>query len=715
MSALRRWLRTLPCALLAAALAAVAGCATGSGEGYHPLAKEYRSGLELMGQKRWHAAIDTLEALRKKAWSPYIDTNLARAHDALREVDHACRYWVALEREGSLERWAGAGRPTAASYHADVSRRARECWRGGRGVPWPALGPDDAPIVILEVSNFHSRYTAAHMPQVKKKLRTLYPGKLRFVWLTQLASFGDATRPAARAAVAAHLHGRFWGMHDLLLAYQRTLNAGRIAGFARDLGLDSTIFDADRAAKGTDAYLDRGLRIAAALGARRAPTYFVNGRRVRGEPGIDVFTRLIDLELRALASTKSPAEFAATRIRRANRTYAKLLLHDRRPVAAAARPAAVRRPSFDLDRIPRRRRCAVVPAFTPHSGTVGAPITLLEITGYGCPGCRRLSATVHEALSKGHAGVRHAVLPAPGPYDKAATRAALAVLLAEANRRGAQMHRALAGRRSHTAADIARAAGESGLQKTRFMAQMKLLAPVMLARLARNRRIAAVAGSPTPPALFINGRRVPADIPPQGLARVIAAAQKRAKRFRKPYRLLLARSCRRDLLGAKAAPSDVSGRPATGRPTSRHTVVIYADYANQVDREAVARLTRRPLLATRVVVKPIGRSAGSVRAARYAHASVSLGRFRRMNEALLRGQNTGKGKLDALAKQAAIDPARLRTALKAPGIATMIAADRKEAAALDVLSTPAVLLDGRIWRGPIDREAISTALTGLTP
>src|SRR5207248_11563066 len=52
--------------------------------------------------------------------------------------------------------------------------------------------------------------------------------------------------PAACAAEAAGLQGRFWEMHDLLFADQGRLEDPHLWARARTLGLDLERFDADR-------------------------------------------------------------------------------------------------------------------------------------------------------------------------------------------------------------------------------------------------------------------------------------------------------------------------------------------------------------------------------------------------------------------------------------------------------------------------------------
>jgi protein-disulfide isomerase len=82
---------------------------------------------------------------------------------------------------------------------------------------------------------------------------------------------------AAVAAEAAHDQGRFWDMHDLLLAAQDKLERDDLRTYAATLGLDVERFNAEFA---SDAQLERittDVRGALEAGVTGTPALFVDG------------------------------------------------------------------------------------------------------------------------------------------------------------------------------------------------------------------------------------------------------------------------------------------------------------------------------------------------------------------------------------------------------------------------------------------------------
>ena len=107
----------------------------------------------------------------------------------------------------------------------------------------PARGPANAPVEIVEFSDFQCPYCQRANPTVQQVLTT-YGDRVHFVYRHYPLPNHPNARPAAEAAVCAADQGKFWPYHDVLFA-----NAGRLATtdlkhHAAELGLDSAKFDA---------------------------------------------------------------------------------------------------------------------------------------------------------------------------------------------------------------------------------------------------------------------------------------------------------------------------------------------------------------------------------------------------------------------------------------------------------------------------------------
>lgn len=106
-------------------------------------------------------------------------------------------------------------------------------------------GPDHAPVVVVEYGDFQCPICQSVEPAVKQ-LRSLHSADMTFVFRHfPLEEVHPLALMAAEAAEAAGAQGRFWEMHDLLLAPGRHLTRHHLEGYARQLGLDMARFTAE--------------------------------------------------------------------------------------------------------------------------------------------------------------------------------------------------------------------------------------------------------------------------------------------------------------------------------------------------------------------------------------------------------------------------------------------------------------------------------------
>ena len=118
------------------------------------------------------------------------------------------------------------------------------------------------------------------------------------VFKNQPLPFHQNAMPAAKAAVAAHLQGKFWEMHDKLFANQQALDRPNLEKYAEELGLNMAKF---RAALDSGKFKDRVDREAKegnSFGATGTPTFFINGHILVGAQPFDAFKSAIDSELK---------------------------------------------------------------------------------------------------------------------------------------------------------------------------------------------------------------------------------------------------------------------------------------------------------------------------------------------------------------------------------------------------------------------------------
>lgn len=111
----------------------------------------------------------------------------------------------------------------------------------------PALGNADAPITIIEFSDYQCPFCKRHFTNTLSVLKTNYidTGKVRYVFRDfPLDSIHPYARKAAEAAHCAGDQGKFWDMHDIMFNDQGVLMQDNLRGLAHNINLDVEAFNA---------------------------------------------------------------------------------------------------------------------------------------------------------------------------------------------------------------------------------------------------------------------------------------------------------------------------------------------------------------------------------------------------------------------------------------------------------------------------------------
>ncbi len=177
----------------------------------------------------------------------------------------------------------------------------------------PSLGAADAPITVVEFTDFQcpycKRFVETSFPSLKRDY--VDTGKVRWVSRDLPLNFHPNARKAAQAAHCAGEQGRYWEMRDTLFRNNRSLAPEQLAQYAAPAGVDPGPFAECLA---SDRYLeriDKDAQLAQSIRVTGTPTFVIgkaeglklSGKRVVGAQKQKVFSAEFE---RLLASPDKP-------------------------------------------------------------------------------------------------------------------------------------------------------------------------------------------------------------------------------------------------------------------------------------------------------------------------------------------------------------------------------------------------------------------------
>lgn len=168
----------------------------------------------------------------------------------------------------------------------------------------PTLGPDDAPVTLVEFTDYQCPFCNRFFKDTFSKIKQDFidSGKVRFVVKDLPLAFHQNARPAAQAAHCAGEQNKFWPMHDKLFENALKLEPNHLPGYAQELGLDMVAFNDCVGKKRHLAAIDKEANEAQMAGIRGTPSFVVgksaediiNGVMIRGAQPYQAFEAAIN-------------------------------------------------------------------------------------------------------------------------------------------------------------------------------------------------------------------------------------------------------------------------------------------------------------------------------------------------------------------------------------------------------------------------------------
>jgi len=170
----------------------------------------------------------------------------------------------------------------------------------GEALGPPTLGDEDAPVTMVEYSDFQCPYCGQFAREVEPELAEQYvqSGTLKIQW-RDFPYLGQESVNAALAAREAQEQGRFWEYHEALFGNQDSANSGSFSdaslkNLAEEAGVDPEKVEESLAASEHEAAISRDFERGQQMGITGTPTFIVNGRTIVGAQPKEEFERVIE-------------------------------------------------------------------------------------------------------------------------------------------------------------------------------------------------------------------------------------------------------------------------------------------------------------------------------------------------------------------------------------------------------------------------------------
>ena len=160
----------------------------------------------------------------------------------------------------------------------------------------PSKGPANAPIELIEFSDFQCPFCLNAFPTVNQVLST-YGDRIHFIYRHYPLTIHPRARPAAEAAQCADEQGKFWPFHDRLFKDQSRLGDADFKQLAAELGLDTVQFNACVDSRKYQTDIDTDIKAGDQAGVSGTPAFYINGRMLSGAQPFEAFKSIIDEEL----------------------------------------------------------------------------------------------------------------------------------------------------------------------------------------------------------------------------------------------------------------------------------------------------------------------------------------------------------------------------------------------------------------------------------
>jgi len=165
-------------------------------------------------------------------------------------------------------------------------------------------GKKDAPITIVEFSDYECPFCKRYVDQTYAKLWQDYGSKIRYIFHDFPLGFHKHAQKMAEAARCAGSQDKYWQMHDMLFAkhdewVEKSSVDASLTAYAKKLGLNKAKFNQCLSSGKYKQAVKDDAALGQKVGVSGTPTFFINGKKLVGAQPFSAFKAIIDQQLSA--------------------------------------------------------------------------------------------------------------------------------------------------------------------------------------------------------------------------------------------------------------------------------------------------------------------------------------------------------------------------------------------------------------------------------
>lgn len=167
-----------------------------------------------------------------------------------------------------------------------------------RKEPEISFGSPDSPITLAWFSDLQSGLSSQATLLVRKLIDS-HPGQIRLVFKNRPLEIHPGAMLLHEAAMAANAQGKFWQMHDLIIANPQKASRQDMLAYAKRIGLDADRFQKDLDSEKYRSLIEADLQEAQRRAVLGSPVFFLNSARVDGLQNEKLYKDIIEDQLAA--------------------------------------------------------------------------------------------------------------------------------------------------------------------------------------------------------------------------------------------------------------------------------------------------------------------------------------------------------------------------------------------------------------------------------